>query len=57
MKKEEVQRKETKSVKISIRTYPKYSKWMKENNVSPNAVFDKVLEELMAKEKNGINSS
>jgi hypothetical protein len=43
----EVQRIETKSIPISIRTYPSYSKWMKENNVSPNAVFDKALKELM----------
>ncbi len=51
MKKQDVQNKERKSVTISIRTYPKYSEWMKENNVSPNKVFDKALEELI--EKNG----
>lgn len=46
----EVQRIESKSVVISIRTYPNYAEWMKENNVSPNAVFDKALKELMGKE-------
>jgi len=39
--------KERKSIPISIRTYPRYSKWMKENDVSPNAVFNKAVEELI----------
>ena len=47
MKKQEVQKKERKSVSISIRTYPAYSKWMRENKVSPSAVFNKAMEELM----------
>lgn len=47
MKKQDVQKKERKSITISIRTYPAYSKWMKENKVSPNAVFNKAVEELI----------
>ncbi len=49
MKIKEVQKRNTerKTIPISIRTYPSYSKWMRENNVSPNAVFDKALKELM----------
>lgn len=39
--------KERKSIPISVRTFPSYSKWMKENEVSPNAVFNKAIEELM----------
>ena len=50
MKKQDVQRKERKKVSISIRTYPKYSRWMKENNVSPNAVFNQAMKELVSKE-------
>ena len=50
MKKQDVQKKERKSVSISIRTYPKYSKWMRDNNVSPNAVFNEAMEELVDKE-------
>ncbi len=49
MKKQDVQRIERKTVPISIRTYPKYSKWMKDNNVSPNSVFNEAMKELMAK--------
>lgn len=41
---------ERKSVPVSVRTYPKYSKWMKENEVSPTTLFNKAIEELM-KEK------
>jgi len=29
---------------------PSYSKWMHENKVSPNAVFNKAIEELMQEE-------
>ena len=49
MKIEEVKknRREKKTISISIRTYPSYSKWMRRNDVSPNAIFDKALKELM----------
>ena len=50
MKKQDVQKKERKSVSISIRTYPKYSKWMKDNEVSPNAVFNEAMKELVEEE-------
>jgi len=51
MEKQDVQNKERKTVTISIRTYPSYAEWIKDNNVSPNKVFDKAMEELI--EKNG----
>ena len=41
MKKNEVQKREKKSVRISIRTTEENSKFMSKNNLSPNAVFDK----------------
>lgn len=56
MKKQDVQKKERKSVSISIRTYPAYSKWMKENKISPNSVFNKALEELMEEWRNKKNT-
>lgn len=47
MKKSEVTKKiETKSVQISIRTTISNSDWMRENKISPSAVFQKALEEL-----------
>ena len=42
--------KERKTIPIAIRTYPKYSKFMKENNISPNALFNEAIKELI-KEK------
>ena len=50
MKKQDVQKRETKSISISIRTYPNYSKWMRDNKVSPNAVFNEAMKELMDKD-------
>ena len=47
----EIQKKELRSKVITIRTYPSYSSWMKENNVSPSILFNKALEELMNQEK------
>ncbi len=38
---------ERKSVPISVITFPSYSKWMKENEVSPTAIFNLAIEELM----------
>jgi len=46
MEKNEVQTRERKSVSISIRTTEENSKFMKKENISPNAVFEKALEEL-----------
>ena len=45
----DVQKKERKTIKISIRTYPSFSKWMREKGVSPNAIFDLAVRELMNK--------
>jgi len=48
MKKEEVKKyKERKIIPISIRTYPSYSKFMKEEKLSPNSIFNLAIEELM----------
>ena len=44
-----IQKIETKKVVITIRTYPEYSKWMKEHNVSPSKLFNETLKELMEK--------
>ena len=41
---------EKRSKSINIRTFPSYSKWMSKNNVSPSAVFNQAIEELMKKE-------
>ncbi len=46
MKRNEVKTRERKSVQISIRTTEENSKFMKEENLSPNAIFEKALEEL-----------
>lgn len=48
---------EKKSVMISVRTYLSYSKWMKENEVSPTKLFNKAIEELMKNEKQDTTSS
>jgi|10_taG_2_1085330.scaffolds.fasta_scaffold459854_1 DNA-binding protein H-NS len=46
-----IQRKERKSVAMSIRTYKKYSKFMKENNISPTALFNESVKSLMEEQK------
>ena len=48
MKRNEVQKRVRKSVPISIRTTEENSKFMKEHDLSPNAIFEKALEELKA---------
>ena len=47
----DLQTRETKCVPISIRTYKKYSEFMKQQNISPNAIFNEALKELVAKTK------
>ena len=42
-----MKRTERKTVSIGIRTFPKYSKWMKEQNISPTALFNEAVKELM----------
>jgi len=51
MDKKDIQRRERKSISVSIRITKRNSKFMKDNNISPNALFDKVIEELMSKDK------
>ena len=46
-----VKKEERKKVTITLRTYPSYSKWMKENEVSPSKVFNEAVKELIAKKK------
>ena len=51
MKKAQVEKRiERKSIQISVRTYPSYSKFMKKENLSPTSIFNLAIEELM-KEK------
>lgn len=50
MKKNEVKTREKKSVPISIRTTEENSQFMKKENLSPNAIFEKALEELKQEE-------
>ena len=45
----DLQRKERKNIPLALRIKKSQSVWMKENNVSPQALFDKTLEELMKK--------
>ncbi len=47
---ENIQKQERKSIPIGIRTFPSYSKWMKENKISPTALFNKAVEELKEEE-------
>jgi hypothetical protein len=51
MEVEKVRKEELRSNKISIRTFPAYCKWMKDNHVSPSKVFNDAIKILM--EKNG----
>lgn len=47
----EIQRPELKDVQMTIRTTSTKKQWMKDNNVSPQRVFELALEELMEEEK------
>jgi len=51
MKIKDIQRTETKSERIQIRTTPTYFKWMKKHKVSPNKLFHEAVKELMEKTK------
>jgi len=44
-----LQRQEYRSKVVSIRTYPSYCKWMKENKISPSKLFNEAIKELMKK--------
>ncbi len=37
---------EFRSVIISVRTYPSFSKWLKENEVSPSELFNETIKQL-----------
>ena len=47
MKIEELQKKERRTVNISVRTTQTLSDFMKEKNLSPTTLFNKAVEELM----------
>lgn len=50
MKIQDVQKKEQpKIVRLNLKTTKEISSWMKENKVSPQAVFDLSMKELMEK--------
>ena len=51
MELKDLQRKERKTIPLALRIKKSQSKWMKEKNISPQALFDKALEELMKKAK------
>lgn len=42
-------KKERRTVIITIRTFPSYSKWLKDKKISPSKLFNKALEELKNK--------
>ena len=44
-----IQRKEKKVIRINLKTTKKVSSWLKENNVSPQLLFDEAVKELMIK--------
>lgn len=46
-----VKKEEQKKVTITLRTFPSYSKWMKENEVSPTKIFNESVKELMNRKK------
>ncbi len=43
-----IQKIERKSIPIGIRTFPSYSEWMKKKNISPTALFNEAIKELMS---------
>lgn len=52
MELKKVQRKkERKTRRLNLQTTERASNWMKENNVSPQLIFDQAVQELMTKEK------
>ena len=44
-----IQRKNRRNVTISIRTTEEYSKFLKEQNISPTALFNEAVKELKVK--------
>jgi hypothetical protein len=46
----ELQNRERRTIAVSIRTFPSYSIWLKEKEISPSKMFNKCIEELMKNE-------
>ncbi len=51
MKIQDVKKQERKGKTITVRTYPSYCKWMKDNEVSPTKAFNQAIKELMDEKK------
>ncbi len=52
MKIQDVKKKEQpKTVRLNLKTTEEISKWMKKENVSPQLIFDKAVEELKQKKE------
>ena len=47
----DLEKPELREVKIEVRTFPSYSKWLKKRDISPSRLLNKAIEELMKKEK------
>ena len=47
----DIQRNEKKTVRINLLIFPSVDKWLRDNNISPTALFDTAVKELMEKEK------
>jgi len=47
----ELKKSELRKVAISVRTFPSYSLWLKQKNISPSVLFNKCVEELMTKDQ------
>ena len=46
---ENIKKQEIRSKVITVRTYPSYSEWIKENKISPSKVFNEAVKELRAR--------
>ncbi len=42
-----LKKRETKTVQMAIRTYPSYSKFLKAHKISPTALFQEAVKDLM----------
>jgi len=53
---QKVKRKERpKTVRLNLKTTKKISEWMKEENISPQLIFDKAVEEIKPQENQNAN--
>lgn len=53
----DIKKKQRRNVPMSIRTTPEISKWMKEHNISPTALFHQAAMELIEKMEKQNNST